>query len=160
VKFLFDAPAKALVIGMRDGAVARQFAADGWNTEAVDSDPRAARIARQFFGWRDGAVAVTVDEPRTFLRQSSKTWDVIVLDAFQAQPLPARLLTREFVAIAAHRLAATGVLVVSIQSVGWDDPIVGAVGATLATKFTRVSALPTGEPPNTLGSIVLYAANR
>ena len=42
----------------------------------------------------------------------------------------------------------------------WDDILVRSLAATLQARFHSVLALPTSEPPNTLGSIVLVAADR
>ena len=41
-----------------------------------------------------------------------------------------------------------------------DDVLLRSLAATLRRRFQTVWALPTGEPPNALGSIVVLAANR
>jgi len=44
--------------------------------------------------------------------------------------------------------------------VGWQDPLVHALFATLRHDFRTVLALPTAEPPDQLGNVVLMAADR
>ena len=160
VRLLFDAPGKVLIAGMRDGGLARLFAAAQWQVQVVDSDPRRKEMAREFFGWMQDGVPVLSVDPRQFLRHTSEKWDVLVLDTFAAAPMPTHLLTREFFVTAAAHVTDRGVLAVALETRGWDDPLVTAVGATLRTVFQHVSALPTSEPPNTLGTVVFFASNR
>jgi hypothetical protein len=49
---------------------------------------------------------------------------------------------------------------VVVESQGWNDALVRALGATLATSFPHVLALPTAEPPIALGSTILLASDR
>lgn len=160
VRFLFDEPGSALVAGMRDGGFARLLAAAQWQVQVVDPDSRRKELARGYFGWMQGGVPVITDDPRRYLQHTSDRWDVLVLDAFAAAPQPTHLLTREFFAGAAAHLTERGVLALALETRGWDDPLVGAVGATLHTAFQNVSVLPTSEPPNTLGTLVFLASDR
>ena len=73
---------------------------------------------------------------------------------------PGRLVTREAFGLVAARLAAGGVAVVDLETAGWRSPLVRAVAATLGSSFPRILALPTMEPPNALGRVVLLAADR
>lgn len=159
-RLLFDTPGSALVAGMRDGGLARFLAAAEWKVQVVDSDPRRKEVAQRYFGWTQDGIPVVTGDPRRFLRQSNEKWDLLVFDAFAAAPLPTHLLTRESFTAAAAHLSDQGVLALALEARGWDDPLVGAVGATLHTVFQHVAVLPTSEPPNTLGTLVFLAANR
>jgi hypothetical protein len=44
--------------------------------------------------------------------------------------------------------------------VGWRDPLAHALVATLQTQFRNVVALPTSEPPDALGNVVIMASDR
>src|SRR5262249_37584765 len=82
---------------------------------------------------------------------------VIVLDAFGDSDIPFTCCTREFVAELADHLREDGVLVVSVETRGWEDPLLASLAATLRTRFAHVEALPTSEPPNAVGTILLFA---
>jgi hypothetical protein len=97
---------------------------------------------------------------RRFLAESRDTFDVIVVDAFGSSAIPFHLVTEEAFALAASRLAPRGVLAINVETVGWADPIVAAFVKTLAASFEHVAVLPTAEPPNTLGNVIILASNR
>jgi hypothetical protein len=126
----------------------------------VEIDPAVTRIARRDFGLLPSEARVFDDDGRHYLAVTTETYDAIVLDAFGSSSIPFHLVMREAFALAASRLAPEGVLAVNVESVGWDDPLVGALAATLEQEFTHVLALPIAEPPNTLGNVVLFASRR
>lgn len=43
-------------------------------------------------------------------------------------------------------------------ALGWGDPLVNALATTLRTSFAHVVALPTSEPQNALGTVLLVAS--
>ena len=47
-----------------------------------------------------------------------------------------------------------------VESIGWRSPLVRSIAATLGDRFSHVLALPTMEPRNNLGRVVLLAADR
>ena len=49
-------------------------------------------------------------------------------------------------------------MVVNIETIGWQDPLAHALVATLRTQFAHVWALPTAEPPDQFGNVVLMGA--
>lgn len=150
----------ALILGLRGGSLAKDLAGAGWKVKAVDADSVTIRIAAAHFGLRDYDAEVSRAELRSHLRASTARYDLIVLDAFADNFIEPELVTREWFALAAERLAEGGVLAVAMESMGWDDVLVRAVAATARTAFATVVALPTSEPPSALGSVVLLAANR
>jgi hypothetical protein len=103
---------------------------------------------------------VTVEDLRVACRREHDRFPVVIVDAFAGGPMPYTLVTREFFAQVKQRLKPGGILGLAIASVGWTDPLVASLAATLRTSFHTVLALPTSEPPNTLGSIVLIASDR
>lgn len=46
-----------------------------------------------------------------------------------------------------------------VQTIGWDDPVVAMLTATLKQVFGQIIALPIEEPPNRTGNLVLMASN-
>ena len=128
--------------------------------DAVEIDPEVVEIAHQHFGLEEDAARVFVMDGRRFLREHTDPYDLIVLDAFGSSAIPFHLVSREAMALMADRLTPQGVLVMNVEAVGWKDPIIAAIAKTLHTSFENVAALPTAEPPNVLGNVILLAARR
>lgn len=81
-------------------------------------------------------------------------------DAFVSASIPFQLVTGEAFAEAKARLVPGGILLLNAEAVGWHDPLVHALVATLHTQFRTVYAMPTAEPEDQLGNVVLIASDR
>jgi hypothetical protein len=97
---------------------------------------------------------------RRYLSAFDRKYDLIILDAFGSSSIPFHLVTRESFGLMAAHLKPDGILAINLECVGWKDPIVRSLAATLRTQFDRTLALPIAEPPDTLGNLVLLAADR
>jgi hypothetical protein len=84
----------------------------------------------------------------------------VIFDAYDRSAIPFHLITRECLASVANRVAEGGILALAVVTRGWNDPVVVSLAAMLRERFRHVIALPTSEPPDALGSIVLLASNR
>lgn len=158
---LFEEPGRALVLGMRGGALAMQLARRGWAVTVVEPEPRVSEIVWQDFGLGRVEVVVAPCPPRAFLRRTSAQFDVTVLDLSGSGALPPALLSREFFALLKQRLApGSGVFALAVEAQGWEDALVRSLAATLRLRFAHVVALPTAEPPDQLGCVVLLGADR
>jgi len=153
-------PGRALLVGLGGGSLARMLAVDGWHLDTVELDPGVVAAARDFFRIGPQHGAIHLADGRRFLRTSRDTFDLIVLDAFGSGSVPFHLVTAEAFAEAKARLRPGGTLALNLEAIGWDEPLVRAVAATLATRFRRVVALPTAEPPDQMGNVVLLACDR
>jgi spermidine synthase len=151
---------EALLVGLGGGAAARALRRQGWKVEAVEIDPAVTRVAERHFGFRPRVVPVTHADGRRFLAASERRWDFILFDAFGSSSIPFHLVTEEAFALARSRLAADGVLALNLEAVGWNHPLVHAIGTTLRRSFAHVEALPIAEPPDQLGNLILLASNR
>jgi spermidine synthase len=79
---------------------------------AVELDPVVVDVAHRYFALpRDPRLTVEVGDGRRFLSGNERLWDVVVIDAFFADAIPAHLVTQEFLALARSRLAPGGVVV-------------------------------------------------
>lgn len=159
-KYFFDRTGTALVIGLGGGSLVKQYAQAFWKVDAVEIDPVVIELAYEYFGLQKDEGTVYEMDGRQFLVTTSNKYDVILLDAFGSSSIPFHLTTEEAFGLLSHRLTAEGILAINIETVGWDDPIVKIIGASLRRHFSDVVALPMEEPPNQLGNIVLLAANR
>lgn len=157
---LFERPGRALIVGLGAGCLARQLTMDNWRVDAVEIDPEVTRAAREFFRFQPQFATVHHADGRRFLQATRDTFDLIVLDAFGSGSVPFHLLTAEAFAEARAKLRPGGVIVVNLEAIGWREPLVRAVAATLGTCFRDVTALPIAEPPDQLGNVVLFAGDR
>lgn len=156
----FEKPGRLLLIGLGGGSVAKRYHRQGWDVEAVEIDPLVTKLAYEYFGFDSAEARVHRMGGRRFLNSSKSVYDMIVLDAYGSNAIPFQLASREAFAAMASRLAPDGVFVLNLQSIGWTSTIVRSLAATLRTQFPNVMALPTMEPPDQLGNVVLFASRR
>ena len=159
LRLFFDRTGEMLLIGLGGGRVARNWAAAGWQVEAIEIDPVVARMAIDHCGLQPEEASVQIVDGRQYLNQTKKKYPVIILDAFGSSAIPWHLTTLEVFALMKSRLTLEGVLAVNIESLGWEDALVQSLALTLGKCFTHVTALPTAEPPNALGNVLLVAAD-
>ena len=159
LRIMRPGPDSMLVLGLRGGTLPLAFARSGWRVRVVEPDKERVRASRRV-AYKPGELPLEVAEIRRFLHRDRGKHSVIVLDAFADSYMPFPLCTREFVDLAASRLLDHGMLVVSVETLGWDDPMLASLAATLRTRFADVIALPTSEPPNAVGTILLVATQQ
>ena len=151
---------RMLLLGLGGGGAAGVFANRGWQVDAVEIDPAVPKLATGFFRLAPHQARVIVGEARQYLQRSRETYDVVFFDAFGSASIPFHLVTREAFAAAKARLNPGGIVVVNVETVGWQDPLAHALVATLRAEFHDVFALPTAEPPDQLGNVVMMASDR
>jgi spermidine synthase len=96
---LQENPTSVATFGLGGGAIARTFARHlpSVSVEVAEIDPLVARLAHEYFGFRESAnVHLSIADGRQFLRKSNKTFDQILLDAYNSEYVPAHMMTREF----------------------------------------------------------------
>ncbi len=156
----FVSPGRMLQIGLGGGSTVRSFFADGWKVDAVEIDPMVTRLAHQYFGLADSEATIYSMDGRQYLKNASDTYDVILLDAFGAATVPFHLVTDEVFGLIRSRLAPGGVFAINVQSLGWNDKIVRSLAKTSARYFAHNLALPTAEPPDHVGNLILLLSDR
>jgi spermidine synthase len=160
LKKLFPGPGRMLLLGLGGGSIAKSYAGSGWSVDAVEIDPVVVDVAHRYFGLEPSDCRISTMDARRYLTSRSDTYDLIVLDAFGSSSIPFHLVSEESFDLIASRLAPDGVLAINIESVGWKDVLVRSLAATLGQSFREVVALPTAEPPNVLGNLIVLASNR
>ena len=156
----FERGGRMLQLGLGGGSAVRAFARDGWEVDAVEIDPTVSRVAAEYFRLQPEHARVTIDDGRHYLKTTRERYGIILFDAYGAGHIPSHLISREAFGEAKSCLTPGGFVVLNLEVVGWDDPLVSAVAATLRTQFQHVIALPTSEPPNQVGNAVLMASDR
>ncbi len=159
-KYFFYMPGRMLLIGLGCGSVAKNYFREGFNVEAVESDPVVIKMAYQYFGLNAAEATLFQMDGRQFLRSSKKSYDVIILNAAGSSIFPYHLLTAEAFGLMSAHLDSAGILAINVKAVGWDDIMVRALAATLKQRFAETLALPIAEPPNQTGNVILLASDR
>ncbi len=159
-KHFYPSPGRMLLVGLGAGSVAKDYSGDGWQVQSVEIDPVVTKLARAHFGFTDADGPVDHADGRRWLVDHAETFDLIVLDAYGSSSVPFHLTTTEAFALMKSRLRPGGLLAMNIEAVGWDDIFVRSLAVTVGKHFANVKLLPTAEPPNELGNIVLIASDR
>lgn len=159
-KGFFHQPGRLLLVGLGGGSVVKRFAGAGWEVDAVEIDPVVTDIAYRFFGLQASEANIFHMDGRQFLITHDNKYDIVVMDAFGSSSIPFHLVTKESFDLIGSRLSTNGILAMNIEVVGWDDPMVGSLVATLKQCYPHVLVLPIAEPPDTIGTLIILASNR
>jgi spermidine synthase len=157
---LFERPGRMLLVGLGGGSAASAFSWAGWRVDAVEIDAVVARVAREYFHLRPAQANVHLMDGRRYLAENRERHEIVFFDAFGSSAIPFHLITEEAFGLAKSRLTPDGVMVLNLEAVGWDHVLVRSVAATLRRHFRHVWALPIAEPPDRIGNVVLFAADR
>jgi spermidine synthase len=158
--YMFDRKGEALLVGLGGGSIVKNLVDRGWTVDAVEIDPEIVRLAHTYFGLRSDEAVVHTMDGRRFLRETTKQYDIIMIDAFGSGAIPFHMVSKEAFQLCRERLEPEGLLAINVWAMGWDDPVMRNIAATVGTEFVEVLALPIAEPPNRLGNLVLMASNR
>ncbi|HVS18401.1 MAG TPA: fused MFS/spermidine synthase [Planctomycetota bacterium] len=148
--FLGDArgPWRTLVLGLGAGTAFRVLegvAPEGLALElsGVELDPVVIELAREHFELDSSAHTVLGGrDARLALRSVEPGLDCVLLDAYANQvEIPAHLCSVEFFGEVREKLAPGGWIAVNAGGFGSDDPVIRALGHTLARAFGSALAL-------------------
>ncbi|HRF09909.1 MAG TPA: fused MFS/spermidine synthase [Xanthobacteraceae bacterium] len=127
-------PLAVAAVGLGAGSVAC-YREQGERWTFFEIDPEVVRIARdpQRFSFLSSCapdLPIVLGDARLTLAASAERYDVILLDAFSSDAIPAHLLTREAIAGYLGRLKPNGIIVLHISNRHLElSGIVAAVGA-------------------------------
>ncbi len=135
--------------------------------QAVELDPVVVDVAYKYFGLpRDPRLKVDVGDGRRFLADDERRWDVIVIDAFFADSIPAHLVTQEFLGLARSRLSPGGVVVTNAIGAleGPGSRLFRSIYKTYRTAFPSVlvhpAILPRDEGDEQFRNLILIATEK
>lgn len=115
--FLMPEPRNVLIIGLGGATIPQAFEKILPDTiiDSVEIDPAVVRVAERYFGYEQSLrQRVFVEDGRAFVErahQEGRRYDMVMLDAFDVDYIPAHLLTLEFLQHVRAILSANGVLV-------------------------------------------------
>ena len=138
---------RVLYVGLGAGSSEKRLWRDfpAAQIQVVELDPVVVDVARRYFSLpADSRLQVDVGDGRRFLAENTDRWDVIVIDAFFADAIPAHLVTREFLELARGRLAPGGVVVTNVIGAldGPGSKLFRSVYKTYRTAFPSVLVHP------------------
>jgi spermidine synthase len=113
-------PKNALFVGLGAGILPTFLANHFPDTDIdiVEIDPQIPEIAKKHFHFKESEkVRVTIGDGRVFLKGSKKKYDIIFLDAYNADGIPFHLTTVEFMQLVRERLSDHGVALANIAAV-------------------------------------------
>ncbi len=129
-----------LILGMGTGTYARQCNHYFGTTsiEGVEIDDKITELAGRYFELPD-SVAVTTYDGRSFLSAVSKTYDVIMVDAYQDITIPFQMSSVEFFTLVREHLNPNGVMVVNMNMHSDAEGNINAyLSDTIASVFDHV----------------------
>ncbi|MEZ7278185.1 spermidine synthase [Pseudoalteromonas sp. 68 DY56-GL68] len=107
------------VIGLGAGVLAR-FADQQDSIHFFELNPAVVEMAKRYFSYLENSEAklkVTLGDGRIALKNNaSEIFDVLIIDAFSSDVIPAHLLTQEAISLYWQRLNENGVLIVHISN--------------------------------------------
>jgi spermidine synthase len=106
----------------------------------VEIDERVIELGREWFELAPRHRVLAGVDGRSALGLLERDFDLIVLDAYAHQvEIPAHLATQEALSEMRAHLSPGGWLAINVGGFGFDDPVVAAVGNTLAAVFPGAS---------------------
>lgn len=114
---LVQNPVRILIVGLGGGTLPFFFRSlfPRMTIDIVELDPGVLEVAKEYCGFEEDAeMRVYVDDGRDFIESSRGGYDIIVLDSFGAESIPAHLTTLEFVSSVRMALDPMGVAVANI----------------------------------------------
>jgi spermidine synthase len=130
------------MIGHGIGTVAGQY--PGKPIKAVELDPIVADISKRFFGY---AKDVVIGDGRQVLgHEKARSYDYILVDAFDAKGTPSHLTTYEFFELTKEKLDDQGSIIMNVMGKGVHDQRIDAIHTTLQQVYTYTTTflLPAG----------------
>ena len=110
---------------------------------AIDIDRHAVELGARYFGLAPHPrLHLHIEDGRSWLAASTEQFDVVMLDAYDDQSIPAALMDADFFAIVAARLAPGGVVMQNVYT-----PIVDArrLLASMRASFAEVDFYKVGD---------------
>lgn len=89
--------------------------------DVVEIDPELEAISSQYFGYTHPAnVTLYFEDARTYVNQTDKQYDVVIVDVYSDTGIPFQLMTREYGRAVARSVAEDGIVIANIIA-GFED---------------------------------------
>jgi spermidine synthase len=144
-------PRSIAILGNAAGTTARAYGHyfPATRVDGVEIDPALTDVGRRLFDLRGPNLHLHNADARPFLRQSSRRWDAIVVDAYRQPYIPFYLSTREFFGEVRDHLTPGGMVLINVGHPSDSDRLEKVLSATMGRVFTTVLRDPV-KPTNTV----------
>jgi spermidine synthase len=158
-------PRSVAILGNAAGTTARAIGHYFPQTvvDAVEIDGALTKVGRQLFDLRGPRLRTHTADARPWLRSSTRTFDVIMIDAYRQPYIPFYLATREFFALVREHLAPGGLVVINVGHPEQSDQLEKVLSATMRAEFGAANVWrDPAEPTNSMlvGSTATDPAGR
>jgi spermidine synthase len=150
------------LLGSAAGTVARSYTA-AYGPIVIDGaeiDPEIIRVGQSYFDMNAPNLNAVAQDARYFLANSSRTYDVIAIDAYRPPYIPFHLTTQEFFRECREHLTAEGVVAINVGRTRSDWRLVEALAGTLNTEFPSVYLVDLVEPGWELINVLVVATRQ
>jgi spermidine synthase len=134
---------RVAMLGNAAGTAARAFAHfyPGVRMDGVELDPAVSKAGRRYFGMGQiPGLEVHDMDARTYLRQTDRRYDLIVVDAYRPPYVPFYLATSEFFDLVRKHLNPGGIVALNVATTPDDHRLAEGIGGTLAAELPEVIA--------------------
>jgi spermidine synthase len=158
-------PRSVAILGNAAGTTARAIGHYFPQTvvDAVEIDGALTKVGRELFDLRGPRLRTHTADARPWLRASTGTYDVIMVDAYRQPYIPFYLATREFFALVRDHLAPGGLVVINVGHPEQSDQLEKVLSATMRAEFGAANVWrDPAEPTNSMlvGSTATDPAGR
>jgi spermidine synthase len=133
-------PRSVAILGNAAGTTARAYGHyfPATRVDAVEIDPALTDVGRRLFDMHGPNLHVHTADARPFLRNATRRWDVIVVDAYRQPYIPFYLTTREFFDEVRDHLTPGGVVLVNVGHPSDSDTLEKVLSATMGAALGTV----------------------
>ena len=139
----YPVPRRVGVVGLGVGTIAA-FSQPGDRIVFYEISPDVVEAANDWFTYLSdarGQIEIVMGDARRQLAASDEVFDVLVMDAFTGDAIPAHLLTREALARCLERMAPGGTIAVNISNRHLDlRPVLKAHAEALGLHFEAITS--------------------
>ena len=159
--FTPDEVDSVLIIGSAAGTITKAYTHiyGPIPIDGVEIDPAIIAVGQAWFDMTEPNVAVHAQDGRYFLANTSKTYDVIGVDAYRPPYIPFHLTTREFFQEVYDHLNEDGVMAINAGRSITDYSLVEVLGTTMKSVFPNVYVLDI-PGPGALGNSLVIATRQ
>jgi spermidine synthase len=142
------------MIGLAGGTIPKQYTAvfGPIPIDGIEIDPAIVQAGRDYFAMNEPNLNVIVEDGRFALSASTRTYDVIGVDAYRLPYIPWHLTTVEFFQEARDHLSEEGVVAINVGRTAEDRRLIDALAGTMGAVFPSIHVI---DVPRTCNSIMV-----
>lgn len=133
------AKSKALLLGMGGGSIAHNLIRLGFDLDIVELDERIPFIAEKWFGYDPTSANLIIDDARHYIRNTTKKYDVVILDIVNGEVQPSHMFTQEGLNELRTALNKDALVIVNFQGqLDTDDPKLSRAPRSVIKTFESI----------------------